>query len=235
MNYTVYVHITPNNKYYVGITKQSLNDRWKNSLGYKTQTLFWRAIQKYGWDNISHIIVARNLTHDEACKKEIELIAKYQSNNPKYGYNRTSGGDGTCDFSHKNPRTDEWTEKIAQANKGKHRTKEQRDRMSKSALGRHHTQETKDKISTTCKRVNTAQYFNTPEVREKFLRKKRKPIYLLNEQGNIEKSFKSMTECAEYLKISIALVSCVLNNKRPNSKYANKLIKGEWNYEEENR
>ena len=51
MCYTVYVHITPNNKYYVGITKQNVQNRWKNSLGYKSQRLFWRAIQKYGWDS----------------------------------------------------------------------------------------------------------------------------------------------------------------------------------------
>lgn len=232
MKYTVYIHITPNNKYYIGITKQTLEDRWKNGLGYKTQILFWRAIQKYGWDNIKHIIVAENLTHDEACKKEVELIAKYQSNNPKYGYNRTSGGDGTCNFSHKNPHNDEWIKKVAQANTGKHRTKEQRDRMSKAALGRHHTAETRQKISETCKKVNTAQYFNSPEVRERILRNKRKAVYLLNDDGNIEYTFKSITDCAEYLGISISLVSNIINGKHKNSIYANRVIKGEWNYEE---
>lgn len=232
MGYTVYMHRTPNNKYYVGITKQTVDNRWKNSLGYQTQTLFWRAIQKYGWDNIEHIIIAENLTHDEACKQEIELIAKYQSNNPKYGYNRTSGGDGTCNFSHKNPRTTEWTNKIAHANTGKHRTPEQKLRMRNSALGRHHTDEAKRKISETCKKVNTAQYFNAPEVRERFLRKKRKPVYLLDDSGNVKQSFKSITDCANYLGVSIALISNIINGKCKNSVYTNRLIKGEWNYDE---
>lgn len=93
-NFTVYIHRLPNDKVYIGITQKKLYSRWGvNGQGYKTQQLFWRAIQKYGWDNIEHIIVAENLSHDEACKMEIELIAKYQSNNPKYGYNISNGGD----------------------------------------------------------------------------------------------------------------------------------------------
>lgn len=231
MNYIVYIHKTPNNKYYVGITKQSVENRWKNSLGYRTQTVFYRAIQKYGWGNIEHIIVATNLTHDEACAMEVDLIAKYKSNNPKYGYNRTSGGDGTCNFSHKNPHSDEWRKKVSIANTGGKRTLEQRKRMSESAKGRHHTEQTKKQISETCKKVNTAQYFNTPEVREKILRKSRVPIYLLDDEGNIIKAFKSMTDCAKYLNISVSLVSLIINGKHQESVYAHKIIKGEWKYE----
>ena len=92
--YTVYMHICPNGKRYIGITKQLPEKRWKGGIGYRTQEHFKRAIQKYGWKNIKHIILFTNLTKKEACKKEIELIAKYKSNNYKYGYNVSSGGDG---------------------------------------------------------------------------------------------------------------------------------------------
>lgn len=77
----------------------------ENGCGYKTQ-YFNRAIQKYGWNNIKHEIIANNLTHDEACAFEKRLINKLQSNNLKYGYNLTSGGEGTCGISNykdKNP------------------------------------------------------------------------------------------------------------------------------------
>lgn len=49
-NYKVYLHTNKtNNKKYVGITKQSLQDRWRHDgLGYKTQQKFFRAILKYG-------------------------------------------------------------------------------------------------------------------------------------------------------------------------------------------
>ena len=35
-NYSVYVHISPSNKYYIGITKFKPSQRWgKNGCGYK--------------------------------------------------------------------------------------------------------------------------------------------------------------------------------------------------------
>ena len=94
-NYTVYVHITPSNKRYIGITGTSIQKRFgKNGAGYKTSKYFWRAIQKYGWDNIQHIILFENLTKEDACKKEQELIAQYKSNNSQFGYNCSAGGEG---------------------------------------------------------------------------------------------------------------------------------------------
>ena len=92
MMYKVYMHVTPNGKRYIGITKSSLKRRWGNGTGYKTQ-LFNRAIEKYGWDNIKHVILYENLTEEEAKQKEIELIAKYNTADRKCGYNQTKGGD----------------------------------------------------------------------------------------------------------------------------------------------
>ena len=61
-SFTVYMHISPSHKYYVGITKLRPQERW-GSQGqmYKKQG-FWHAIQKYGWDNFKHVIIAENLT-----------------------------------------------------------------------------------------------------------------------------------------------------------------------------
>ena len=103
--YVVYKHTTPNGKHYIGITCKTPTARWgSDGSGYKTQ-LFWRAIQKYGWDNIKHEILYVGLSKEEAKTKEIELIAKYQSDNPNYGYNQTKGGDSTYEGK-KNPRKD---------------------------------------------------------------------------------------------------------------------------------
>ena len=93
--YTVYMHTTPNGKKYIGITSNDVLRRWgANGIGY-TKQLFGRAIRKYGWDNIKHEILYTDLTREEAKAIEIELIAKYQTNNPKFGYNQTVGGDNT--------------------------------------------------------------------------------------------------------------------------------------------
>ena len=94
--YTVYMHICPNNKKYIGITKLKPEERWKKGKSYKNCILFERAIKKYKWDNIKHEILYTNLTKEEAEQKEIELIAKHKSNNSKYGYNIENGGHVNC-------------------------------------------------------------------------------------------------------------------------------------------
>lgn len=103
MNYKVYKHINKiNNKIYIGITQQELNKRWQNGYGYKEQKYFYSAIKKYGWENFEHIILFDNLTEEEAIKKEIELIKEYKSNNRKYGYNISQGGETYKEnFKHK--------------------------------------------------------------------------------------------------------------------------------------
>lgn len=88
--YCVYKHTCPNNKVYVGITS-NLNQRFRHR-DYRNNKHFYDAIQKYGWDNIKHEILYTDLTKEEAEVKEIELIAKYKSNDPKFGYNIRTGG-----------------------------------------------------------------------------------------------------------------------------------------------
>jgi group I intron endonuclease len=98
-SYCVYIHTNKsNNKYYVGITCQKPKNRWRNGNGYEIKTYFAKAIKKYGWDNFDHEIIASNLTEQEAKNFEIILIQKLNSNNPKYGYNLTKGGDGLSGF-----------------------------------------------------------------------------------------------------------------------------------------
>jgi group I intron endonuclease len=100
--YTVYIHRNKiNNKCYVGITCQTVHERWRNGDGYLiknnngqySQPKIARAIKKYGWDNFEHIIWAENLSHDEACHIEKLLIAIWDTINN--GYNITKGGEGT--------------------------------------------------------------------------------------------------------------------------------------------
>lgn len=94
--YTVYVHTNLfNNKKYVGITsKDDLNQRFLNGFGYKNNKAFWEDIQKYGWDSgFKHETLFKNLSMEDACKKEIEYINKFNTTNNKFGYNRSNGGD----------------------------------------------------------------------------------------------------------------------------------------------
>ena len=93
-NYCVYKHKTPDNKVYIGITKRG-KIRWgRDGTGYKGNRYFYRAIQKYGWNNITHDILFSDMSKEDACKKEIELIKSYKSNDPAYGFNICAGGEG---------------------------------------------------------------------------------------------------------------------------------------------
>lgn len=91
--YCVYLHTSPSGKHYVGITSQNPKDRWDYGYGYKQNKHFWFAIQKYGWNNIKHDVLLTELSKKEAKQNEILLIKKYKSDNGKYGYNNTKGGD----------------------------------------------------------------------------------------------------------------------------------------------
>ena len=90
-NYTVYMHVFPNNKVYIGLTRNKPERRWgTNGNGYETQYVY-NAILKYGWDNIEHVIISTNLSSGEACKLEQDLIEQYDS--IKNGYNCSPGGE----------------------------------------------------------------------------------------------------------------------------------------------
>lgn len=95
-NWKVYIHKFPNKKVYIGITDRPVKTRWGvNGCGYNQQPVMWNAIQKYGWDNIEHIILFDNLSQEEASKKEKELIKEYNSQiHNGHGYNIQDGGFG---------------------------------------------------------------------------------------------------------------------------------------------
>lgn len=92
-SWTVYKHVSPNGKVYVGISSD-IERRWAADGYYYhlSDTLFSRALKKYGWDNFQHIIIATELSKQEACDMEKELIAYYKAK--KISYNITDGGEG---------------------------------------------------------------------------------------------------------------------------------------------
>lgn len=120
--YTVYKHTTPSGKCYIGITGQIPEKRWLNGKGYQKQDYFYKAILKYGWDNIEHEILLTGLTKEEAEQKEVELIKSHKSNQREFGYNIERGG-------HIGKMSDETIEKIRKANTGKHHSPETRERL----------------------------------------------------------------------------------------------------------
>lgn len=167
-NYTVYMHICPNGKRYIGITRLKPKERWRNGKSYKGCVLFNKAIQKYGWENMEHKILYENLTKEEAENKEIELIAYYKSNQKEYGYNIANGGNCAGSVSDETRKKISIRTKEAMSNpeirkklsiaqhnrisplKGRKLSEEHKRKLKeairKSMLGRHHSEESKQKM-----------------------------------------------------------------------------------------
>lgn len=85
-----------NGKIYIGQTTKSLEERKKRHKqdSKRIDTYFYRAIQKYGWENFSWEVVQDNIQSiDELDRLEQYYIAYYNCfDNPSVGYNTQSGG-----------------------------------------------------------------------------------------------------------------------------------------------
>ena len=148
--YIIYKHTVPNDKVYIGQTCQKPNKRFgRNGYGYRGSTLFYNAIQKYGWDNIRHEILFEDLTKEEANKIEIELISKYRSNEKEFGYNLQSGGNTYCI-------SEETKKKISEAKTGKKDSDETRKRKSEGHKGKF-TEKQKEQLDIARSKRDTKQ------------------------------------------------------------------------------
>lgn len=126
------MHISPSNKRYIGITSKNPIERWKNGKGYKENFHFTNAINKYGWSNFQHIIIAKGLTKEEAEWLEIQMIRELDTTNKNKGYNIALGGKGSKGCKH----TEEWKKEHSERMNGK----------GNPMFGNRHTESTKEKI-----------------------------------------------------------------------------------------
>lgn len=89
----IYCYTSPSGKQYVGQTQQSLSERAKQrGRGYKNCGIFWKAIQKYGFENFKLEILEETEVSllDEKEKEWINFLDTQIPN----GYNLTSRGEG---------------------------------------------------------------------------------------------------------------------------------------------
>lgn len=180
--YCVYIHTNKiNGKMYVGQTihGDNPNRRWVNGEKYKGSPYFYSAIQKYGWDNFSHEIIASKLTKAEADNFEKILIRELKTQNKKYGYNICDGGN-TSNTMNGRKLSETTKQKIRESkigeknpmygvhlngeknpmygrtgdkhpNYGKRLSEEHKEKISIANSGKRHSDETKDKMSKSRK------------------------------------------------------------------------------------
>lgn len=186
-SYSVYIHICPNGKRYIGATGIKPEYRWNRGEGYKKHEKFYADIKKYGWNNIEHQIVFSGLSKEEAAQREIELIEKYKSNEDAFGYNRTAGGFCLCGKG--NPFYD------------KHHTEETRKVMSeKWEYEKHFSPETIEKLRNASAGENNPLYgkHHSEESKRKNMisQKGRKEVRKYSLTGEYLGSYLSIREAA---------------------------------------
>lgn len=191
----VYMHINKvNGKKYIGQAKGNPKNRWNK--GYKNCTVFYNAIQKYGWNNFEHIVLVNGLTIDEANLCEQIFIALYDTTNRKLGYNLQSGGKN-CNQSK------ETKLKISNSNIGKHKnfgknnyfygkthTLETREYLRKINTGKKHSAKTIEKMIANSNRSHKG--INHPNI---------KPISQFDKNNNFIADWQYINQARDYLGI----------------------------------
>lgn len=213
-NYYVYIHTNKiNGKRYVGQSRQDPIKRWHvNGTGYKPKknnvSRFWNAIEKYGWDNFDHEIIASNLTLKEANQFETLLITKLQTQNSEFGYNIMSGGGNRS-------LPQEVRDKIAMSRKGKNY-----GLIGEKApfYNHHHTEETKNKIKQKMTGELNPQYgkHHSDATKEKIRNSmaSTKKIQQLTCSGELVAEYPSIHEAARITGIRRCCITAVINGRQ---------------------
>lgn len=222
--YIVYEHITPNNKRYIGITKQKPERRWQKGHGYADNPYFINAIKKYGWENIQNNILHTNLSKEKAIELEIEYIKKYRSNTREKGYNLTAGGEVVAKIGNNMGKYNPRAVAVLQIDMN---TKEVIKRYESLAdasreLGINHRG-----ISKACKGKESYSYmgflweyadidYKKPPRRPvgRTAESMWKSVNQMDMSGNVIATFKSIQEAAEKTNSNRSHISNVCNGKR---------------------
>jgi group I intron endonuclease len=224
-NYKLYVHIVPNGKRYYGITMQKPERRWANGKGYQNNEYFTRAINKYGWSNIQHIVLQESLDEEEAKELEQYMIQWYNTASPNYGYNISLGGESN-NFSETTKRkmskaqkgktlSEEHKQKLSKAHTGKTLSEETRKKLSESQMGERNNNYGKHRSEETRKKISEAQKGRKlPEERVKKMREN-SPTARTVICITTNRVFRSSKEAARYYNISSHsnIIQCCRGNK----------------------
>lgn len=189
-----------NQKRYIGLTSQTPEQRWRKGEGYKGSTHFYNAIKKYGWDEFDHKILATELTKEEACKLEIELIEMYRTTDEKYGYNLKSGG---LAGSHH----EETRKKLHDMFVGRIFSEETKQKIRESCKGKAHRPPAKETIEKI--RNSKIGHAVSEETKEKLRKAFGKAIICVETQ----EVFPSITEAAEKINKNKTTISAVLRGR----------------------
>ena len=201
--YTVYTLTnTINGRMYVGVTRKTLQQRFRNGCGYKAQKLFYSDIVKYGWENFEPEVFADKLTEEEAFNAEKLLIRKLREQDPDLLYNRDAGGKY-------GKHCQDTKEIIREANIGRIITEEAKEKIRAARAKQVFSKESIAKA--TEKRRGQKM---SPEFCKKLGERSSKAVKCL-ENGI---TFSSATLASKFMNVSLSGISQVCTGKIPHIK-----------------
>lgn len=215
--WTIYMYQFPNGKKYIGKTMRTMSRRQGGSrfCGYEKCTLVYRAMQKYGFENIKQIILFKGKMKDEEASRLEQsciLLFKtnvYRFNTPEYGYNLTDGGEGQngrklvgFELERSLKQLDEYRDVW----RGSHHTEESKHKMSIAKKGKKRgsmSEETKRKISVANSRPSA-----------KKSQVKKKPVLVKNPHTGETMRFDSGEQAAKYFNVQPSSITRWIDGTR---------------------
>lgn len=188
----IYCHTAPNGKRYFGQTCQKPEYRWNDGNGYKNQTHFKRAIDKYGWENFQHTILCTVSSKENADFLEQWFIKKFRTYERQYGYNLTMGGGGAVGYSGlKGPNSPLY---------GKKMPREVVEKRVAKVRGRKASAETRMRQSIGLR--------NSEKVKAKQI-----PVLQLDDNNNVIRRYESLTSAANAVGVTKTAIDLCCKGK----------------------
>jgi len=180
-----------NNKIYIGLTVQTIQERfWHHHYEARqgSKSYFHRALLKHKPENfiVEQIDIASSI--EELKQKEINYIKQYNATNRKIGYNLSEGGDGSP------------------GNKLSDKTK---NKIRQKALGRTASEKTKIKMSLSKKGRKAHPNTLISIIERNIINSKKVAIFHIS--GRLIKIVNSITECSKYFNCSRPYIQSKLN------------------------
>lgn len=152
MNGIIYKYTTPSGKSYIGKTIHE-HTRYMRHKRMEGDTPFHRAINKYGFENVSYEVIAYADTTEMLNFMERHFIRKFNTYGEN-GYNLTQGGDGGSGLKHTEEFKIKASIRMKNDNPAWNMTEEWRENIRKVQIGKHMSDEFREKTSIRMKNNN---------------------------------------------------------------------------------